>query len=326
MHYISAGKLRRYHGESLITKIFDVKTNLLNARDFFRLAGGTVQSYFLLKRLKPSALLLKGGFVCVPVAFAARFKRVPYITHDSDALPGLSNRIAARWASYNATGMPAKYYPYPAATVKYVGVPTDERFRKYSVSEENLLKEEYGFAPDNKILLITGGSLGARRLNSAVLEILPKLLKNHSNLRVLHQIGEGNEDQIARFPEELKAKVFFFSFSLEIFHMSAIAELVVARAGASAMADYASQSKACIVVPNPYLAGGHQLKNAQVYMDAQAVVVVNEKDLPAGLYEAIEDLLKHPEKRVSLSENLHTLTPSKSAAASLAELLCGVAS
>lgn len=290
------------------------------------MAAGTLQSYFLLKRLKPDALLLKGGFVCVPVALSARAHRIPYITHDSDALPGLSNRIAARWAKYHATGMPARYYPYPAASVKVVGVPTDEHFREYSLAEINLLKEKYGFKPNNRVLLITGGSNGARRLNTAILEILPSLMAKQADLRILHQIGEGNEDQLIDFPKEFKDKIFFFSFSPEIFHMSAVADLIVARAGASAIADYAAQSKACIIVPNPYLTGGHQLKNAQVYSQAGAAVIVQEENMAGKLYEAIDNLLQNSQRRAELSKNLHALAPQKKAAASLAGLLIEVAS
>ena len=113
LYFVSAGKLRRYHGESLLTRLFDVKTNILNIRDVFRLLAGLVQSYFLFRKIQPDALLLKGGYVGVPVASAGRLHHVPYITHDSDALPGLSNRLAARWARYHATAMPAKYYSYP---------------------------------------------------------------------------------------------------------------------------------------------------------------------------------------------------------------------
>lgn len=309
----------------MLTKLLDVKTNALNIIDVFRLAIGVVQSFFLLKRLKPASLLLKGGFVCVPVALSARLRGVPYITHDSDALPGLSNRLAARWAKYHATALPAKYYSYPAETVRTVGVPTDIRFREYSAAEKSLLKEKYGFPPEAQVLLITGGSNGARRLNSTILQILPQLLESHPDLRILHQVGQGNEDQLYGFPKEYEDKIMFFGFSSEIFHMSAIADVIVARAGASAIADYAAQSKACIVVPNPFLTGGHQLKNAQVYAQAKAALIVNEKNMNKELPLAIEDLLKHPEKRAELSKNLHSLVPPKNAAAALADLIGEIA-
>ncbi len=320
LHYISAGKLRRYHGESWVTKLLDVKTNLLNIRDVFRLGAGLIQSYFLIKRLKADSLLLKGGFVCVPVALAARAHKVPYVTHDSDALPGLSNRIAARWATYHATAMPAKYYSYPQESIRVVGVPTDSRFRPYSQAEQAILREKYAIASDAQVILITGGSNGARRLNETFLATLPKLTQNVPNLFVLHQLGAGNEDQIKLLATDTKSHTKFFDFTNELFHMSAIADIVITRAGATAMADLGIQGKACVVVPNPFLAGGHQLKNAQVYAEAEAAVIVPEGETET-LYNAIEGLLQDPQRRAILAQNLHKLVPPKSAAISLAELL-----
>ncbi len=330
LHYISAGKLRRYYGESWLRRILDVKTLIFNIRDIFRLIKGLVQSYFLLKKLNPQAILLKGGFVCVPVAIAAHKHNLPYITHDSDALPGLSNRIAARWARYHATALPAKYYNYPPSTVREVGVPSDERFRPYSESEKRILQEKYGAGEAGKVLLITGGSNGARRLNKAVVNILPKLLSNYPDLYIFHQTGAGNDDQleIIRHNPEVASRVRFFDFSNELFHLSAIADVVITRAGASAMTDYGQQKKACIVVPNPYLTGGHQLKNAEVYQDARAALIVYEKDLqtdPDRLYQVVDDLLKNKDKRKQLSEDLHSLTSQKDAAAELVNLLQEIA-
>jgi UDP-N-acetylglucosamine--N-acetylmuramyl-(pentapeptide) pyrophosphoryl-undecaprenol N-acetylglucosamine transferase len=264
----------------------------------------------------------------VPVALAARTHHIPYVTHDSDALPGLSNRIAGRWARYHATALPAEYYPYPPDSIKVVGVPTDRRFRPYSPSEKRILKEKYDIPKDSQVLLVTGGSNGARRLNSAIIRLLPELLATHPNLYVLHQIGAGNDDQIRQLPEHLIKRVMFFDFSPEIFHMSAIADVIVARAGASAMADYASQAMACVVVPNPYLTGGHQLKNADVFENAQAAVVVREKEIindPKPLQTAIISLLSNPAKRRELASNLHRLSPSDSAAASIADLIYEIA-
>lgn len=269
-------------------------------------------------------MLLKGGFVCVPVAAAGRLHHVPYITHDSDALPGLSNRLAARWARYHATAMPAEYYNYPKKTIRVVGVPTDARFRQYTGKEQERIRADLKLPKSDPVLLITGGSNGARRLNEAVIGILPELLELHPRLRVLHQIGEGNDDQLKNVPEAVKKRTHFFSFSSELFHMSAIADVVIARAGASALADLAVQKKACIIVPNPYLTGGHQLKNATVYHDAGAAIVVSEDELKTDsgmLLRAIDTLLVDKTLRHRLADHMYALQGKRQPAADLAELL-----
>lgn len=266
--------------------------------------------------------------MCVPVALAASRLKLPYITHDSDALPGLSNRIAAKWAKYHATAMPAQYYSYPKETVRAVGVPTDERFREYTDAEKSILRAKYGIPEDAKIVLITGGSNGARRLNEAILDILPKLMELQPKLYGLHQIGSGNEDQIKNFPKNLSERISFFDFTSELFHMSAIADVIITRAGASAVADFAAQGKACVIVPNPLLTGGHQLKNAQVYADAQAALIVQEATIANStdaLFNSINELLNSPEMRTTLGQNLKNLTPKTNTAAAISDLLEEVA-
>lgn len=260
----------------------------------------------------------------MPVSIGAKFNHVPFITHDSDALPGISNRIAARWATYQATGMPAKYYSYPKKTVKVVGVPTDSRFRKYSKSEQAILREKLGIEKDAQIILITGGSNGARRMNQSIISILPSLMNTNKNLYVLHQIGAGNEDQIKKFPDNLKKRVDFFGYSSELFHMSAVADVIITRAGASAIADFAYQEKACIVIPNPYLTGGHQLHNAKVYQDAEAALIIQESEMlkdPEVIEKAVKMLLEDGKKRKMLASNLGELSPKQNSSAAIADLL-----
>jgi UDP-N-acetylglucosamine--N-acetylmuramyl-(pentapeptide) pyrophosphoryl-undecaprenol N-acetylglucosamine transferase len=94
---VYAGKFRRYHGEGL-RQLLDVKTFLLNCRDAVLVLIGLVQCWRLLRQLRPDVIFVKGGFVGVPVGLAAAALHQPYVTHDSDAIPGLANRIIARWA------------------------------------------------------------------------------------------------------------------------------------------------------------------------------------------------------------------------------------
>jgi UDP-N-acetylglucosamine--N-acetylmuramyl-(pentapeptide) pyrophosphoryl-undecaprenol N-acetylglucosamine transferase len=131
---VRAGKLRRYHGEGL-RQLFDLPTVGKNARDVGYVVAGLGQSYRLLRRLQPDVLFVKGGFVGVPVGLAAAKLGIPYITHDSDALPGLANRIIARWAALHAVALPKEVYHYPAANTVTVGVPISHEFRPRTPEE-----------------------------------------------------------------------------------------------------------------------------------------------------------------------------------------------
>lgn len=292
--------------------------------------AGTFQAISLFKKLKADAVLLKGGYVCVPASIGARYskKKPRIVTHDSDALPGLSNRFAAKYATYHATGMPARYYTYPEKTVRYVGLPIDSRYRSYSPEEIAALKKHYGIPENSKVLLITGGSNGARRLNKWVLQALPDLMLQHLDLFVILVAGKGNLGQIedAWLVNEHKERLMAIEFSKELFNLSAMADVIIARAGATTLAEFAAQSKACIVVPNPDLTGGHQLKNAQVYEDQESAVVLLEYELEestAKLVNIVRSLLSDENARQKLGYNLHATLPDVPADQALADLLIG---
>ncbi len=312
---VFAGKFRRYNGESWLKRLLDVKTNLLNLRDFFLFMMGTVESWFLLHKLKPDVILLKGGFVGVPVGLAAR-KRIPIVTHDSDALPGLANRLVGRWAVYHATGMPAEYYNYPVDETRYVGVIVGEQYQSV---DQNLLakyRSELKIPLDAQVLLVTGGSNGAQSVNAAIVAMAPRLLERLPNLYILHQVGRGNEKAYGSYKND-RLVVQGLVANLHIY--SGAADAIVTRAGANTIAEFGVQGKACIVVPNPLLTGGHQLKNAQYLVEQNAAVVVDEQ----GIAGAVDLLLTSAAKRTDLGRQLQAITV-KDAAQKLAELLIDI--
>lgn len=327
--YIAAGKLRRYHNESLFRRLTDIKTIALNLRDLARLFVGTVQAIILFKQLHADSVLLKGGYVCVPASIGAKLSGSFIITHDSDAVPGLSNRIAARYAHIHTTGMPTHYYNYPKETARYVGLPIDQRFRVYSDAEVRFLKEKMDLPLDSSVILVTGGSNGARRLNSWSLELANSLAGKYPKLHVILLIGKGNIGQFERFSfstAKIKERVHVQEFSSELFHLAAVADVIISRAGATTIAEFGAMQKACVIVPNPDLTGGHQLKNATVYHDAKSAIIVQEKSLRGSaepLVSEVEKLLNDKQARRTLGKNLSESLPKDPAAQMLASLLHG---
>ncbi len=264
----------------------------------------------------------------MPVALAARLCAIPYITHDTDALPGLANRIAGRWAKFHAVALPAQYYPYPRSTIREVGVPVDIRFKPFSTTENTTTRLELGYDKSAQILFITGGSNGARRLNAGVIKIIPELLDNFKNLHIVHQVGAGNENQYKNLDDKYLERLKYFGFTSEQHKYSGIADVVITRAGGTALAELAAQKKACVVVPNPYLTGGHQLKNAQVYQEANAAVVLTEAQLKEDnkiVIDTISRLINDEKLRKTIGGNLHNLMPRESAAHNIVKLINEIA-
>ncbi|MCA9325856.1 UDP-N-acetylglucosamine--N-acetylmuramyl-(pentapeptide) pyrophosphoryl-undecaprenol N-acetylglucosamine transferase [Candidatus Saccharibacteria bacterium] len=314
-HYaVSAGKFRRYHGEGW-RQILDLKTMALNVRDAFRVLRGIWQSYWLLGRLKPSVVFIKGGFVGVPVGLMAALRRIPYVTHDSDAIPGLSNRIVARWASKHAVALPKELYSYPQSKTVTVGVPLRPEFQLVTRKQQVDYQRKLGITDGGRVLFVAGGGLGAQRLNLAITSVAQQLLQEFDNLHIIHQAGRSNQAEVEqlytdRLEADQQSRVVVLGFAPDIHHYSGAADVVIMRAGATYIAEIAMQGKATILVPNPLLTGGHQLKNAEVLQKTEAAMLVSDDSLSTDLplvYSTISTLLNDASTRRTLAANLHKL-------------------
>lgn len=310
---VHAGKFRRYHGEGL-RQLIDVPTHLKNFRDAFYVLAGIVESYRLLKRLQPDVIFVKGGFVGVPVGLAASRLKLPYVTHDSDAIPGLANRIIARHAAKHAVALPAEVYPYPSAKTVTTGIPLRAEFQPVTEALKRQYRQEIALPLDAQLLFIIGGGLGAQRVNHAVLSVAPHLLKEFAHLHIIHVVGRNNETEVTQayegaLTDDERLRVRVMGFVEDVYRYSGAADVVVTRAGATNLAEFALQTKACIVIPSAFLTGGHQLKNAQYLADKQAVIVLTDDELnrdPNRLAVQVSRLLQTPKERQSLAQNLHS--------------------
>jgi len=286
------------------------------------------QSYRLLSELRPDIIFCKGGFVGVPVGLAAAYLHIPYVTHDSDAIPGLANRIIARWAAKHAVALDPALYPYPHDKTINVGVPVASQYQRVDANEQSRLRTEIGLSQYAEIVLVTGGGLGAARLNHAAVQTAPELLRRFPHLAIVHTTGKQHETVVREaYDACLKpadhSRVYVLGYTTELFKYSGAADVVVARGGATNLAELATQAKACVIVPNPLLTGGHQLKNAIAYEQKNAIVSIDENKLYANhelLLSALERLLDNPKARTELGEQLHTFARNDSAK-SLADLL-----
>lgn len=272
----------------------------------FLVVIGFLQSLIKLIIWRPDVVFTKGGYVCLPVGYAARILRIPLVIHDSDAHPGLTNRLLSKFARYIATGAPLEYYNYPKDKAKYVGIPILKNFEKVSMSKQRALKQQWGIASDKPLVLITGGGLGASRLNSTTVKELKNLLKYFEVILIsgsmqydeLKALVPANSDNFQLYP--------FVSDGMP--ELMASADIIVSRAGATTLLELAALAKPTVIVPNGRLVGGHQLKNAKVYADRDAVVVIDEDKLesnPAILTQTLHDLASDPHKLTMLAERFH---------------------
>ena len=310
MFTVQAGKFRRYNGEGW-KQFLDFHTMYLNIRDGIRVLVGIIQSILLLRKIKPGAIFTRGSYVSVPVTLAAAFLKVPYITHDSDAIPSLTNRIISKWATLHAVALPEELYPYPIDKTLTVGVPIGKEYQLVDDKLRRTYKQELKLDGYEWIILVTGGGLGAERLNTAIIENASEMLRSFPGLAIVHLTGRMHEQSVREayasvLKPEAAGRVMIKGFVSDMYRYTGSAHIVIARGGATNLAELAVQAKTCIIVPNPLLTGGHQLKNTAALTAKGAIIEMTEDQIAQELRIAncVAELLENPAKADDLARKL----------------------
>lgn len=300
---ITAGKFRRYAHLSKLQHLKEPSIVWRNLTDIFKVGIGFMQSVGLLLRFRPDVVFAKGGYVCLPLGLAARLLRYPLVIHDSDMRPGLTNRVLARFATSIATGSPLDNYPYDKSRSHYTGVPISDTFTPVDKATQRRYKVSIGVDPEARLLVATGGGLGAGTINRALVAAAPTLSKQ--GIAVYHVTGTGHYDAIA--PQvagiaQYQAVPFVYDNMHEVL---GAADVVVSRASATFLQELAGLGKAVIAVPSHQL--GDQIQNAKVYKAAQAAVVMTDDEIGQGeLFETtIMRLMNDDSYRQQLGFALH---------------------
>jgi UDP-N-acetylglucosamine--N-acetylmuramyl-(pentapeptide) pyrophosphoryl-undecaprenol N-acetylglucosamine transferase len=269
--------------------------------DFFKIFAGLLQAGWLMALNKPDVIFINGGSVGVVVAWAARVFKRPYLIHESDTTGGLANHLIEPHAKAVLIGLPS---PSLVGDSRYhiTGIPVRANFAAAKLAGASKAKAKLGLPDNRPILLITGGSQGAAAINRAVIAQAAELAEQ---AEVVHLCGQSHL-------AALKDKVM----KVDGYHLLgfvgdamadylAAADVVIARAGASTLADLAYFGKASIIIPNPMLSGGHQLSNAEAFSQQHAVVIVSEPDLLTKddkLLVIVKRLIKDQSERQQLSQ------------------------
>lgn len=286
---VAAGKLRRYVGLKWWQKLsfsYIKNTYLANLVDVFKIAHGYIQAKKIIRKFRPDVLFVKGGYVSLPVGRAAYKLGVPIVMHDSDVVPGLTNRVLARVATKIGTGSPVENYPsYDKMKTEFIGVPIDSQFfQPITSAKKQRFLDKYGFKSDKKLVLVTGGGSGSEFLNKLTFATAKNLV--NGGAQVLLVAGKGKLD---RFNERVKGLVAI-EFIDNMVDAMRSADLVVSRAGASILAELAAASRPTVLIPHPHLSGDHQTKNTANYIKKRAAVVMRQNEVTAEGFT--RDILK----------------------------------
>lgn len=302
---VTAGKFRRYSHLTKLQHLTIPSVVFPNIRDAFLVIGGVVQSVFRLIAWRPDVVFAKGGYVCLPVGWAAWLLRIPIVIHDSDAHPGLTNRLLAPLAKRIGTGVPLEHYNYPASKTTYVGIPISDKYQSVTPARQAALKAALGFDAKRPLTVFIGGGLGSKQINDAVAQHLDSLLKL-TNVVLLS--GAAQYDELrALTPQDDKRFILKDFMTSGLPELLQAADIVVSRAGATALLEFAALSKPTILIPSKRLLW--QIKHAKVFADADAVLLLDEDKFEdpkdQTLVAAVRKVLADKALRQKLATNLH---------------------
>ena len=275
-----------------------------------RVSLGFIKSLYLLAKDRPDIVFSKGGYPALPVCLAAVALRLPLVTHDSDAVPGLSHRMVRRFVRRRLVGVGS------SASDNVVGVPIRSEFYKQGAGEESIL-QNYNISKHDKYIVATGGGLGATKLNMAALDAF-FALEDHS-IRLVLLSGAKDYELVQ---EKINAsgnidRIELRAFSPDMPVLLRGATVLITRAGATSMAEAAAVGVPSIILPNGSLPGAHQTHNAQTFADAQAAIVIpsatNIVDHQA-LADSLSELVGDKQLRTKLSKNIQILAKPDAAA------------
>jgi UDP-N-acetylglucosamine--N-acetylmuramyl-(pentapeptide) pyrophosphoryl-undecaprenol N-acetylglucosamine transferase len=291
--------------------------------NLFRLGIGFSQAWRIVGRFRPDVVFLTGGYVSVPVAFAAWLRRRPVVVYLPDVEPGQAIKLLSRIATRVAVSVEAsrKYLP-PKVVV--TGYPLRPEFRQVKHAGKQAAKAHFGIPPEDKVLLVFGGSRGARSINRALGAVIERVLVH---AQVIHVSGHLDAEECRTLREALppsaQARYHLFDYVHDIASAFAAADLVVARAGAATLAEFPFFGLPAILVPYPY-AWRYQKVNADFLTQRGAAIRLDDGRMAEELWPTIEALFGDEEQLVEMRSNAIALAR-PDAAAHLTSLLADIA-
>lgn len=288
-----------------------------------RTAVGLLQALAIVGRYRPAAVLATGGYVCVPVVLAAWLRRVPVLMYLPDVEPGLAVSFLSRFAARVAVTSEGSRRFFAASKVVVTGYPVRPEVFEMDRARG---RAHLGLPSDARVVLVFGGSRGARTLNEATAAALPRLLEL---AHVVHVCGREDESaaraRLASLPSGLAERYHLYTYlhSTEMAAALAAADLAVSRAGASTLGEFPAVGLPSILVPYPH-AGAHQRLNAEALASLGAAVVLDNAAVRAGaLLPAVEQLLGDPDRLAGMAAAARSLAR-PDAALAIARVLCGL--
>jgi len=292
--FILAGKIRRYFSP-------------LNFIDFFKIPVGFIQSLWHLFRFMPDAIFGKGGYGSVPVVLAGWLYKIPIIIHESDSIPGLANKILAKFSKKIVISFEETKKYFPDKKIILLGNPIRKELTQGTKEEGRSL---FKLTSGKPVILIIGGSQGAEKINEIVLNALTRLLER---CEIIHICGTKHFKEVEEHARKILEKLdpekidFYHLYPFlegeKLKHAYSVSDIIVSRAGAGSVFEIAAVGKPSILIPLSSSASDHQTKNARTLAKTGGTIILEENNLTINIFlDVIFDLLNKPEKLKEMGE------------------------
>lgn len=271
----------------------------------------------IFKEFQPDVIVGTGGYASFPALYAGSSMKIPVCVHESNAVPGVTTKLAAKLADRVLVCFEEskKMYPNPAK-VEVVGMPVR---REFIYGNREKARRELGIGQE-PVVLSAFGSLGAKVMNQTMAELFRMEQQAHFPFRHIHATGSFGWEWMPGLVQEkgvdlsqtkqIEMKEYFYNMPT----LMAAADVMISRAGASTCNEIAAAGLPCILIPSPNVTNNHQEKNARVLEARKGAVVLLEKDCTAqALYAQIQSLLEDPQRRAEMGRNLHEMVTLDSA-------------
>lgn len=265
----------------------------------------------LFKKHRPDAVVTFGAYVSIPVGRAAFEMGVPLIIHEQNSVPGMANEYLARHASVIAVTYPESVSALGGHEEPVVvGNPVRASFETISKEEA---REALGLPQDALVLLVMGGSLGARHVNEALTKMKDRLL-SMEGLHVIHSTGELDYERVVEdlgLTDEERERWRVSPYIDSMNEVLSASDLVISRAGASSVAEIMTVGLPAILIPYPYARGDHQTLNAQSIVNAGAARIIADDQVESEAFsDSVIELLEDADTRDTMAQACRSLSGS----------------
>ncbi len=271
------------------------------------------QSCVMVRRHGVDVALVMGSFAGVPLGLAAVLARKPLLIHEGNAVLGRANRMLSRWARVLALSFPLENGEPTAAEQTLTGMPLREAVlaagrRETAAAERREICNDLGLDSERPILLVFGGSQGARAINDIIADALPAIAHDGDGVQLIHLTGTAGNAGPADQYREAGVRAHVADFDSRIERLLQIADFCICRAGGSTIAELALFGTPAIFIPLAAATDNHQRANALVAVEAKGGRVLEERDCTAGrISELVENWLDHPVERKAAGQNMRRI-------------------